>query len=288
MSQGVSSKSDPEEKRPVRGTNRAFGVALLRALGGALVFSLPLLMTMEMWAFGATAEKARLALLFACSVPLLVGLSHYAGFEETFCLLDDVVDAFVALAVGFVCSAGMLWMLGVIGPGTAFDDWVVKIAVQAVPGSIGALLAASQFGAPEVEEEEKQRFTRYDGELFLMGVGAIFFAFNLAPTDEMVIIGQQMTELKLVGLIVLSLLVMHTFVYAVRFSGAPQTPEGTSVLSLFLRFTLPGYAIALLVSSYLLWTFGRMDGTGVQGALATVIVLGFPASIGAAAARLVI
>jgi putative integral membrane protein (TIGR02587 family) len=276
------------KRRASRDRNLAFFVGLFRAFGGAIVFSLPLLMTMEMWWLGGTAEEQRLALFFLFSIPLLVGLSHYAGFEETFCMRDDVVDAFVALAVGFVTSAGILWVFGVISPATAPDEMIGKIAVQAVPGSIGALLAASQFGSVEEEEEEKRRFTRYDGELFLMGVGAIFFAFNLAPTDEMVIIAQQMTEIQLISLSLLSLVVMHAFVYAVKFSGAPATPEGTSMWSLFLRFTIPGYAIALVVSLYILWTFGRMDGLNTETAIATMVVLGFPAAVGAAAARLVI
>lgn len=269
-------------------TNRDFLVGLFRAFGGALVFSLPLLMTMEMWSLSGMVEKERLALLFLLSIPLLVGLSHYAGFEETFGMLDDVVDAFVALAVGFVTSAGILALLGVITPDMAAGDVMAKVAVQAVPGSIGALLAASQFGTPEEEEEERHRFTRYDGELFLMGVGSIFFAFNLAPTDEMVAIANQMSEMQVIGLVAVSLVIMHAFVYAVKFSGTPETPEGTPRWSLFLRFTIPGYAIALLMSLYILWTFGRMDGVNLETAIGTTVVLAFPGAIGAASARLVL
>lgn len=275
-------------KIPGQRTNKAFLVGLFRAFGGALIFGLPLLMTMEMWTLGGAAEEERLTLLFILSIPLLVGLSHYAGFEETFCVLDDVVDAFVALAVGFVASAGILWLFGVIGAETSLDVMTAKVSIQAIPGSIGALLATSQFGSKEEEEEEQERFNRYDGELFLMAVGAIFFAFNLAPTDEMVVIAQQMTDTQAIGLVLLSLVVMHAFVYAVKFAGTPETPEGTPRWSLFLRFTIPGYAIALLMSSYILWTFGRLDGLSPETALATIVVLGFPAAIGAAAARLVI
>jgi uncharacterized membrane protein len=42
------------------------------------------------------------------------------------------------------------------------------------------------------------------------------------------------------------------------------------------------------MSLYILWTFGRMDGLGLELCLATTVVLAFPAAIGAAAARLVI
>jgi uncharacterized membrane protein len=55
-----------------------------------------------------------------------------------------------------------------------------------------------------------------------------------------------------------------------------------------LRFTAVGYAIALAISCYVLWTFGRFDGLSFSTALGVLVVLGFPAAIGAAAARLIL
>jgi uncharacterized membrane protein len=55
-----------------------------------------------------------------------------------------------------------------------------------------------------------------------------------------------------------------------------------------IRFTLPGYVIALLVSAYALWTFEQFGDSSPWPVLATVIVLGLPCSIGAAAARLIL
>ena len=45
--------------------DRSFLVALARAFAGALIFGLPLLMTMEMWALGFYMEPLRLALFLA-------------------------------------------------------------------------------------------------------------------------------------------------------------------------------------------------------------------------------
>ncbi|MDH4442537.1 MAG: DUF2391 family protein, partial [Rhizobium sp.] len=56
----------------------------------------------------------------------------------------------------------------------------------------------------------------------------------------------------------------------------------------FIRYTLPGYAIALLISLYALWTFERLDGMAIVECFLVVIVLAFPAAIGAAAARLIL
>lgn len=272
-----------------RSAHRAFLIGLARAFGGAIIFTLPLLMTMEMWWLGFHGDPTRLALFLALSIPLLVGLSHYSGFEETFELKDDIVDAFVACAVGFVAAAICLSLFGVLKPGMAHGEIIGKIAVQAVPGSIGALLAVSQFGGSQNEEEEqKERFTRYDGELFLMTAGAVFLALNVAPTDEMVLISYKMTEWHSIALALVSLLIMHAFVYAVEFCGQASVPPGTRVWSVVLRFTVPGYAIALLVSLYVLWTFGRTDGMSMHEVVMATVVLAFPAAIGAAAARIVI
>jgi len=267
---------------------RKFLRGLARAFAGAVIFSLPLMMTMEMWSLGFHGDRSRLALFLLMSVPLLVGLSHYSGFEKTFCWQDDVVDAFVALAVGFTGSGFFLWLMGVIEPGLGFGDVLGKIALQSVPASIGALLSTSQFGSREEEDEEQERFTTYFGELFLMAVGALFLALSVAPTDEMSLIAFLMAPWQSVVLALVSLLLMHAFVYAVEFSGTAEIPEATSKWSLFFMFTIPGYAIALLISLYVLWTFGRLDDTEPATIVATTIVLGFPAAVGAAAARLII
>ena len=46
--------------------------------------------------------------------------------------------------------------------------------------------------------------------------------------------------------------------------------------------------LALAISLYALWTFGRTDGLAAAPMLMATVVLAFPASIGAAAARLIL
>ena len=90
------------------------------------------------------------------------------------------------------------------------------------------------------------------------------------------------------ALAIVALGMMHAFVYAVEFHGTHSEPEGTPGWSVFLRFTVVGYAIALLVSAYVLWTFGRYDAGAYGVYLMETIVLGFPSALGAAAARLIL
>ncbi|MGH6912830.1 MAG: DUF2391 family protein, partial [Geminicoccales bacterium] len=53
-----------------------------RALGGALIFSLPMLMTMEMWWLGFYMDRWRLSIFTVVTVALLVGLAHYRGLRK--------------------------------------------------------------------------------------------------------------------------------------------------------------------------------------------------------------
>jgi len=273
-------------------SDQSFVTGLARAVGGAVIFSLPVLMTMEMWELGFHMSRLRLALLLVVNIPLLVGLSHFSGFEETFEPLEDVVDAFVAYAVGFVAAAIVLALFGVLRAEMSLDELVGKVALQAVPGSMGALLAQSQFGGGDREEKRAQREggrpSGYASQLFLMAAGALFLAFNVAPTEEMVLIAHKMTAWHVLALAAVSLAGMHAFVYALEFRGQHAITPGHSEVGVFLRFTVVGYAIALLISAYVLWTFGRLGGMDRIEATAAIVVLGFPAAVGAAAARLIL
>jgi putative integral membrane protein (TIGR02587 family) len=268
--------------------NREFAVGLARAFGGAIIFSIPIFMTMEMWYLGFSMDRVRLILFLFLGIPLLVGLSHFAGFEATFGWKDDLLDAFVAYAVGFFTAALLLGLFAVLTPGMSGSEIVGKVAVQAVPGSIGALLARSQLGGREDEKQEKRFEAGYGGQLFLMAVGALFLAFSVAPTEEMELIAYQMTTWHTIALAFITIVLMHAFVYGVEFRGQVPMPPDTSFWSIFLRFTVAGYGVALLMSLYVLWTFGRLDGMAVVELTGVLIVLGFPAAIGAAAARLIL
>ena len=274
-----------------RSPTRRFVIGAGRAAGGAVIFGLPLLMTMEMWELGVGMAPLRLALLVALTLPLLVGLSRVAGFEETLGLREDVTDALVAWAIGFVVSAAVLLLFGAVGRGTTAREALGMVALQAVPASIGALVSQSQLGGRRAEEDAEGQPDAEPGywrELFLMLAGALFLAFNVAPTEEMVLIAYMMTPWHVLALTLASLAMMHGFVYAVEFRGQESVPGHMGAGLAFLRFTVVGYAIALVVSAYVLWTFGRLDDMAWSEQLTAALVLGFPASIGAAAARLLL
>ena len=267
--------------------NTRFVKGLARAIAGAVIFALPMLMTMEMWSLGFYIPSWKLALLLVLFFPVLVVLSWHAGFEPTFSWKDDTVDALVAYAVGFATSAGILWLTGGLEAGASLQEGVGKVSLQAVPASIGALLAQSQLGE-QPAGQPRGGLQHYASELFIMGIGALFLAFNLAPTEEMVLIAARVTPCQPVLVALVSLAAMHAFVYGAAFRGGPQHHGQVAAWSLFLRYSVVGYALALLLCAAMLWWFDRFNGLALGPTLRIVVVLGFPAGVGAAAARLIL
>ena len=265
--------------------NHSFGVDLAHDFGGAILFSFPLLMTMEMWWLGFYMERLRLAIFLTLAFVVVLGLSYFEGRAEAFKI--EVLDALVACAAGYTVAAVMLLIFGIIKPGMSPNEVVGKISLHAIPASIGAILARKQLDVEETEKEKRRR-EGYWAKLSLMGVGAIFLAFQLAPTEEMVLIGHQMTGWHAAALALVSLGVMQAFLCSIERGRRKSIFSAGFFWGVFLRFTIVGYALALLISLYVLWTFGRLDGAATAEIVMATHVLGFPAALGASAARLIL
>jgi putative integral membrane protein (TIGR02587 family) len=257
---------------------------MARAVAGALLFSLPILMTMEMWWLGLYMSPARIVILLLAFYPALVGLSHFVGFDDTGGIGHAAVHALVAYGVGIVCSTAMLGAFAVLGAGMSAHEIAGKIALQASPAALGALLAQTHFGSPP-EKERRRREASYAGHLFFIVIGALYVALTVASTEEMIQIADKMSDAHALVAAGLSLALLHAFLYGVGFAGHPVA-EAASGLSTFFRLTVVGYALALAISAFLLWTFGRFDHISAGPIAHATIVLGLPAALGGAAARL--
>ena len=282
---------------------RRFLLGIGRGAAGAMLFGIPMLMTMELWELGFYIERTRLLLLMVAAIPLLIMLAHLIGFERTTTWRQAIRDATIAYGLGIAISAAVLSMLGAIELQMPASAILGTIALQAVPASIGAMLGRSQLGGQAAREDDDSGegegssdddpvpdtiATHYGHELFLMAVGALFLNLNVAPTEEVILISYKMTHWHALAAIIVSIAIMHAFVYAVAFKGTHEIPGDIARWHVFVRFTLPGYIIAMLISLYVLWTFGRLDDVGPTQVLMSVIVLSFPGAIGAASARLVL
>ncbi|XUR38364.1 hypothetical protein ACQY74_006504 (plasmid) [Rhizobium leguminosarum bv. trifolii] len=182
-----------------------FFEGIARGIAGALLFALPMFMTMEMWELGFYMDRSRLFLLLIVNIPLLVILSDRIGFERTSTWRQAIRDASIAYGLGVLGSALILFAMGVLKYDQSPHEIIGMIAIQSIPASIGAMLGRSQLGgqsddgddAKERDSDDPihERETSYAGELFLMAVGALFLNLNVAPTEEMILLSYKMTPL---------------------------------------------------------------------------------------------
>mgnify|MGYP003662958756 CR=1 FL=1 len=260
---------------------------LARGFGGALLFSTPLLMTQEMWSLPAEMAPARLLMFIALALPLLYGLAYYAGFRSSVGVVANTLDTLAAVAVGFILAGVILTLFGIVDGRGSPAEIAGQLGLQSIAGAFGALLARRQLApsADDGEPDDDADADTYFGELFLMVAGALFIAFNIAPTEEVMLIAHMMSGWMTLALAIVSIALLHVIVYRISLPGQHEHDRPTHA---FFAFSVVGYSLAMAVCLYVLWTFGRLDGLPLQESLSLAMVLGFPASIGAAAARLLV
>ena len=135
-----SGRGDEQDRhRLVRGVGRAFG--------GALLFSVPMLMTMELWEMGDTVDRFRLGLLVLTTAALVFGLARVVGAGAgPGGLPGHLVDTGVALLVAAVASAVILIALAIVHPIENWNAAASVVAIETLPAAIGAAYARSQLG----------------------------------------------------------------------------------------------------------------------------------------------
>ncbi|HEX7022312.1 MAG TPA: TIGR02587 family membrane protein [Trueperaceae bacterium] len=268
---------------------RRTAVAYARGVAGGLLVGVPMLMTSEMWIAGFAMPPWRLLQFFLINYLILLMLEYYTGFQDEGDWWVVAQDAVVAYGIGIVVAALLLLAFDLIHPGLSLRETVGIIALEAIPVSIGAVIAISLLGQQrEQGSERRKREAGFWGQQAIALGGAVVFGFNVAPTMEPVIVGYSMTPWHTMAVLLLSLVQMHAIVYGLEFRGSYRQPEETPWYQVFLEKGTISYAASLLVAAYLLWTFGRI-GVGMAAAPAVhlIVALGYVTSLGAAAGKLV-
>lgn len=271
-----------------RHSERHFWFSVARGCGGAIIFSFPLLMTMEMWWLGFTMTPARLLLLVVLTTPLLALVSYYSGFDRHHNLLESVLDAFVAWVIGLAIAFAMLAVFGILTVDMPIREVAGKCLIQAVPASIGAVLARSLLGGSEDTEHRRRPGNAPWSELALRAIGALLLGFTAAPTEEMVLISYRMSKWQTIILMLVAMVMLQAFIYAAEHRGQPRGQRMPSQGKILFWRAVPAYAVAMIVSGYVLWSFGRLDGMAPAEAVQATVVLSFPATLGAGAVRLLL
>jgi putative integral membrane protein (TIGR02587 family) len=126
-------------------------------------------------------------------------------------------------------------------------------------------------------------------ELGATAAGALFFSLNIAPTDEVGVLANELPALYLPAVILASLLVTYAIVFVADFGDQNRRQTSHGVLQHPPTETVAAYLISLLVGAGALWMFGQIGpGTDWYLMYAKVIALGLPAAIGGAAGRLAV
>lgn len=262
-----------------------------RGFAGGLLFSLPLLYTMEVWWASFIAHPQRLLGLLAFTFVLLLGYNRFAGLRHDASWIEVAIDSVEELGLGILTAAGVLWLIGRIGPLSSRAEIVAKIVVEAAIVAIGFSVGSAQLGSGSDDvgkgDEGKDDGGGLASHLVIAACGAILFAANIAPTEEILMIAVETGPGRLLGLAALSVAITGGVLYYIDFKDAERFVGAERRLDVVMG-TAMTYAIALAASALLLWFFGRFDHVAAEVAAREVVVLGFPASLGAAAGRLLL
>jgi len=256
----------------------------VRAGGGGLVIGLPLLYTMEVWFHAFLLPWWKILLLLAIAYAIVLGYNSVAGFRQERSLQQLLVDSVSTLGLGILISFVALLVLGRIDAGTSLRDAVGKVALEAIPIAFGASVAATQLSGREIQHRGRIGPV---SRLMVGAGGALLFALNVAPTEEVVLLGVEASPALLLVVVTSTLLLTFLLVFLADFGGR-SAQRGDGVLAHPWSETITSYALSLAVALLLLWAFGRTSGASIAALTGMTVMLAAVASVGAAIARLLI
>ncbi len=260
-----------------------------RGVAGGLLFSLPLLYTMEVWHAGFTMPPHRQLAYVVLALVLLLGYNRYAGLHPDSGWAEVAIDSIEEMGIGLLLAGVVLLLIGRIGPGQDLGEVVGKIVVEAVTVAIGVSVGTAQLGGegatkPGLADPGDAAFV---GHLVLAFCGAVLFAANVAPTEEVVVIGIELSGAQLAILGVATMILAALVLFYSDFRGSRHRVKVHGFGGV-VRGCVVIYAVGLLASAGILWIFGRFDGVGTSAVLGQTVALGVASTLGASAGKLLL
>ncbi|QCR22361.1 TIGR02587 family membrane protein [Pontibacter sp. SGAir0037] len=258
-----------------------------RGIVGGLIFSFPMLYTMEVWWAGFIAGPFHFVALVPVTFFLLLGYNRYAGMRPGSSWRSIFVDSIEEMGIGLVLSFFLLFLLKRIEfQGMGLEEIMGKVVIEAMFASIGVSVGTAQLGSDSGNEEKENR-KGMQAMLSLALCGAILVGGNVAPTEEIVMLAMEARPVEMLAMVLCSLLLSSVVVYFSDFRGSAREAPRDMAFFVTLDACL-SYLVALLSSAFVLWFFGRFESVSFEVAFAQCVVLGFIASLGASAGRLLI
>jgi putative integral membrane protein (TIGR02587 family) len=206
-------------------------------------------------------------------------------------------------ALGLVFAFGVLCLIREITLDLAPAEALGKMIIEAVPVSLGISFANVQIrhqtaregeqgsagdGAVEDPQALESRQLRQDlQDLVVTATGAVVFAFNVAPTEEVLQIAARLPAWQHLVVMIVSGGLCYLILYASDFK-EHQVHVGSPFQSP-LAETVTVYAVALVVSAVLLFLVGVPEATSsISIVVKSIVTLGLLAAVGASAGRLVV
>lgn len=276
----------------------------LRGIAGGLLFSLPLLYTMEVWWAGFTTHPLRLLIYVLATFTLLLAYNRYGGLRCDLSPVEVAIDSVEEIGLGLLIAAFFLWLLGQITTDMTVSEIVGKIIVEAMTVAIGVSVGTAQLGGgggnqktdTGMENKATQSASSptpflaegdFGGQVTIALCGAVLFAANVAPTEEIVVIATQIASGRLLCVALLSMILGALILFYSDFTGTQRFSQTKGVKTVIFGAVVT-YAIALVASAAILWFFGRFDNVAPITCLAETVVLGLAATLGASAGRLLL
>jgi putative integral membrane protein (TIGR02587 family) len=260
-----------------------------RGIAGGFLFSLPLLFTMEVWQAGLTVSPLRLLIGLGVTLVLLCGFNAFAGLRHDANFTEIVVDSVEELGLGLALSALILLVLGRFAGGAGLTEISGQIVLEGLFVAIGVSVGTAQLAGAGGDERgsPKGRHASIWGELVLAVCGAVLIAANVAPTDEILYLASEMAPWQVIAVCAMSVAVAITLMYFSHFVGSGRFTASRQPFSI-VHGSVITYGAALVSSGAMLAFFGRFSGHPAAINVALCIVLGFAATLGASAGRLLL
>jgi putative integral membrane protein (TIGR02587 family) len=275
----------------------------VRGLASGFLIGIPVVFTVDLWWLGDQNEPLESLTLLAATYLLTLAAVYWIGFRRGlrrgWQYLEDAVEA---LALAVLALVAVFWVLGQIGDGQAPSIAVGRIAVAIAPVSLGVAIANHLLARDSSRVDSDRgdasamRARRHDWrqrrtllELAASVAGSLFLCLTVVPLDDLAAISTEVPFRNLPLVILLSLLVTYSFVFAAGFAGEADRHRTPGLLETPFGETVVAYVAALLVCLIVLWLFGRIDQeTAALEIYTKTVLLAFPASMAAAAGRLTV
>ena len=262
-----------------------------RGVTGGLIFALPLLFTMEVWWASFILDSGRLFVYVLATFAVLMVYNRFAGLRSDASWWECAIDSVEELGMGIVVSAALLWVFGRLDESTSALESGCKIIMSGMTVALGVSVGTAQLGANDDDSSgmgmEKERADDWNSQIGLAFCGALLLASNIAPTEEILVIAEESSPARLLLIALLSLVMGGYILFFAEFRGSIDAKTTENPLEI-VRGAVSAYAIALFAGAGALFFFGRFEAETLEMCIAQTVVVGFAASLGASAGRLLL